>query len=243
MQKTPHLKKIQEILIGRGGSKKSAKHDYAVPAPWVPKSRVPGSKKLVKLSPEEFFGGAVREILRRESVKMKKGIAGSWTRDAVIYNMFVRTTCAFDHDQNGRLDLPVNEHGWRETGTFLKAIAILPFIKSLGATTIHLLPITSIGTDGNKGSLGSPYAIKNPYELDPNLAEPNLGIGVNEEFRAFVEGAHRLGIRVVVEFVFRTSAKDGDWIKEHPEWFYWIKASVPDRAVGEHDESKYGNPA
>ena len=59
---------------------------------------------------------------------------------------------------------------------------------------------------------------------------------------AFVEGAHHLGMRVVVEFVFRTSAKDGDWMQEHPEWFYWIGADIQDRAPGEHDESKYANP-
>ena len=77
--------------------------------------------------------------------------------------MFVRTTAAFDHNGNGKLDLPLNERGFRETGTFLKAIAMLPYIKRLGATVIHLLPITSIGQDGNKGTLGSPYAIRNPY--------------------------------------------------------------------------------
>ena len=104
----------------------------------------------------------------------------------------------------------------------------------MGVNTIHLLPITSVGSDGNKGTLGSPYAIKNPYEIDPNLAEPNLGVGADNEFAAFVEAAHHLGMRVVVEFVFRTSAKDGDWVAEHPEWYYWIKAKIEDRLPGEH---------
>ena len=80
----------------------------------------------------------------------------------MIYNLFVRTTTAFDHNGNGTLDLPTNAEGLRETGTFLKAMAMLPYIKRLGATTVHLLPITSIGHDGNKGTLGSPYAIRNP---------------------------------------------------------------------------------
>ena len=43
-----------------------------------------------------------------------------------------------------------------------------------------------------------------------------------------------MGFKVVVEFVFRTAAKDGDWVKEHPEWFYWIKESVPLRAIQVH---------
>jgi glycosidase len=112
----------------------------------------------------------------------------------------------------------------------------------MGFNTIHLLPITSIGSDGNKGTLGSPYAIKNPYELDRRLAEPCLELDVNAQFEAFVEAAHRFGMRVVVEFVFRTASKDSDWIREHPEWFYWIDASVADRDPSDPDKKGYGNP-
>lgn len=114
--------------------------------------------------------------------------------------------------------------------------------QGLGANTVHLLPITAIGRDGSKGTLGSPYAIRNPYELDENQCEPSLGLDVKTEFKAFVEAAHLLGLRVVVEFVFRTSAKDGDWIKEHPDWYYWIKDSVEDRLVGSFNELQYGSP-
>jgi hypothetical protein len=136
----------------------------------------------------------------------------------------------------------VNADGFRETGTFLKALAMLPYIKRLGANTIHLLPVTSIGQDGNKGTLGSPYAIKNAYELDENLGEPAIGLDVKIQFKAFVEAAHRMGFKVVAEFVFRTAAKDGDWVKEHPEWFYWIRESVPLRGPGSTDEGAYGSP-
>ncbi|MBU2471278.1 MAG: alpha-amylase, partial [Bacteroidetes bacterium] len=173
---------------------------------------------------------------------MQKTKNGEWTKSAVIYNLFVRAGCAFNHSQNGKLDLPCNEEGFRETGSFMKAIALLPYIKSLGTNTVHLLPITPIGSDGNKGKLGSPYAIKNPYEIDPSLCEPNIGVGAEIEFKAFVEAAHKLGMRVVAEFVFRTSAKDGDWVKEHPEWFYWIKENIEDREPKSNDESKYGTP-
>lgn len=167
--------------------------------------------------------------------------SGEWSRFAVVYNLFVRLATAFDHNQNGQLELETPD-AFRETGTFLKAIALLPYIKRLGANTVHLLPITSIGSDGNKGNLGSPYAIKNPYKLDERLSEPLLGLSVEDEFRAFVEAAHHLGIRVVVEFVFRTAAKDSDWIPEHPDWFYWIDARVEDRPPGALDEARYGNP-
>jgi glycosidase len=213
---------------------------YAVPALWA-KGRHRGAASQ-RVAPFEFYRDAVRAVVAEPHVRIPAGRAGCWTNHAVIFNMFVRSTAAFDHNQNGRLDLPVNTEGWRETGTFLKAIALLPYIRSMGVNTIHLLPITSVGSDGNKGTLGSPYAIKNPFVLDPHLGEPALGLGAEGEFKAFVEGAHHLGMRVVVEFVFRTSAKDGDWVREHPDWFYWIRESVPDRPSGSSDASSYGSP-
>jgi len=194
------------------------------------------------VQPFAYYLDVVNRIKRSVPPRKARPSGGEWTRNAVIYNMFIRTTAAFDHDGNGCLDLPLNSEGLRETGTFLKAIAMLPYVKRLGVDTVHLLPITAIGHDGNKGTLGSPYAIRNPYELDENLSEPALGLDVKTEFKAFVEAAHRLGLRVVVEFVFRTAAKDSDWVKEHPEWMYWILEEVQTRHPQELDEGKYGSP-
>ncbi len=212
---------------------------YAVPGLWISAG---GGGKAVDVDPFDYYLGAVRHAMQAVPPPARPASGGEWTRDAVIYNMFVRTTSAFDHDGSGRLDLPVNGDGFRETGTFLKAIAMLPYIQRLGADTVHLLPITSIGHDGNKGTLGSPYAIRNPYEIDENLSEPLLGLDAKTEFGAFVEAAHRMGIRVVVEFVFRTAAKDADWVKEHPEWMYWIRESVEPRDPAHQEESRYGSP-
>jgi glycosidase len=233
------LKRVKREYTGRT-------FPYAVPGLWGSSG---GGGKAVNVDPFDYYIGAVRNAMEAVPSLGRLGApaphaasAGEWTKDAVIYNMFVRTTSAFDHDGNGRLDFPVNGDGFRETGTFLKAIAMLPYIKRLGADTVHLLPITSIGHDGNKGTLGSPYAIRNPYEIDENLSEPLLGLDAKTEFRAFVEAAHRMGIRVVVEFVFRTAAKDADWVKEHPEWMYWIRESVALRDPRHQEESRYGSP-
>lgn len=212
---------------------------YSVPGLWGSPG---GGGTAESVDPFEYYMSAVARALSSVPPPTRIPSAGEWTRDAVIYNMFVRTTAAFDHDGDGRLALPAGADGFRETGTFLKAIAMLPYIQRLGANTVHLLPITSIGHDGNKGTLGSPYAIRNPYEIDENLAEPLLGLDAKTEFRAFVEAAHRMGVRVVVEFVFRTAAKDADWVKEHPEWMYWIRESVVPRDAAHQDESRYGSP-
>ena len=235
---TQALAALEKALRRAQRSRKPSR--YRVPALW---RSAQGRASAATVDPFEYYTEAVRAAMSGGAPpRAGAPSAGEWTREAVIYNMFVRTTCAFDHDGNGRLDLPVNGDGFRETGTFLKAIAMLPYIRRLGANTVHLLPITSIGQDGNKGTLGSPYAIRNPYEIDASLAEPVLGLDAKTEFRAFVEAAHRAGIRVVVEFVFRTAAKDADWVKEHPEWMYWIREDVPMRDPAHQDESRYGSP-
>jgi len=238
--KTPRaLDVVAQALAAKHKETIRKKFSYYVPSVWTSESK---TAKAVKVNPYEFYLNAIRKARKAKARPLPKGSGGEWSKDAIIYNMFVRTTAAFDHDQNGRLDLPVNSQGFRDTGTFLKAIAMLPYIKRLGATAVHLLPITSIGHDGNKGDLGSPYAIRNPYELDESLSEPSLGLDAKTEFKAFVEAAHAIGLRVVVEFVFRTAAKDGDWVKEHPEWFYWIKDSILTRDSAHTDESRYGSP-
>lgn len=162
------------------------------------------------------------------------GIGGDWTYTSTIYNIFPRLTTAYDHNNDGHIgnnkkDITLTKDGKiRETGTFLKVLALLPYIQRLGCNVLYFLPITSIGKDGNRGDLGSPYAIKNPYKLDENLADPSIPFTVEEQFKAVVEAAHLLGIRVVMEFVLRTSSLDGDWVQEHPEWFYWIDRSRAD---------------
>ncbi len=211
---------------------------YRVPQLWVePHGRGRG---VVLTDAVDFWRAAVDRILRSPREDRPAGDAGEWTRASVVYNAFIRTTSAFDHDGDGVLSFAPGRP--RETGTFLKTIALLPYIRSLGCNVLHLLPIASIGQNGRKGALGSPYAMQDPYTLDETLSEPLLGLGADAELRALVEAAHRLGIRVVVEFVFRTAARDSAWIPQHPDWFYWIRADVADRPPGSADESLYGSP-
>jgi hypothetical protein len=242
MKQTPShqaLDILEDVLTEKRNEWRRRKLTYTVPSLWLT-DRTPS--KRAQADPFSFYLKAVRAAKAGRPLQRPGTSGGEWTRDAVVYNMFVRATAAFDHDRSGKLELPVNSDGFRETGTFLKALAMLPYIKRLGANTVHLLPITAIGRDGNKGTLGSPYAIRNPYELDENLSEPLLGLDVKTQFKAFVEAAHKMGIRVVVEFVFRTAAKDSDWVRSHPEWFYWIKEEIEARGPHHHEESRYGSP-
>ncbi|MCB2204915.1 alpha-amylase [bacterium] len=217
-----------------------AGNDYHVPSLWVNPVAQEGDR-VVAVNAAAFFRAGMDAILEHEDESPEmQGSAGEWTKEAVVYNMFTRLTSAWDHNGDGSVGIEDLPGGFRETGTFLKSIVQLPYLKKMGINTIHLLPVTAIGSDGNKGSLGSPYAIRNPYKLDERLGESFHELGVEAEFAAFVEAAHRLGMRVVMEFVFRTASKDSDWILDHPNWFYWIDAEIPDRSDDNPDG--YGNP-
>ena len=211
--------RLEELQgIGRRRAK------YSVPRAWVDPEGLCGDP--VPVDPIDWWGDVLARIEGAGRPMRRSEQRADWTRDAIVYGLFVRAAAAFDHDGDGRLVL-LNRDGFRETGTFLKAIALLPYVRSLGCNAVHLLPIAAIGSDGRKGALGSPYAVRNPYRLDESLAEPLLGLGAETEFAAFVEAAHRLGLSVVLEFVLRTAAKDSDWVSEHPDWFYWIREDAP----------------
>ncbi|NLI79931.1 MAG: alpha-amylase [Candidatus Riflebacteria bacterium] len=243
-------------------ARKPFKGLYRVPGLWSPVgTEATDGQPPAEVHPAKYYlshleaidAAADRSVDPLKSLNGQKegGKHGSWIANGSIYNVFVRLTTAFDHDGDSRLgtggqDPTLNADGMRETGTFLKTIALLGHIRRLGCTTVHLLPVTAIGHDGNKGVLGSPYAIKDPYRLEASQADPLLDMPVDDQFRALVEACHLLGMRVIVEFVFRTASKDSDWTIEHPDWFYWIDEKVADRQVGETDlevaRRHYGNP-
>jgi len=174
-------------------------NNYKIPEIWLN----PYSNNFTEtdVNPVNFFLkqiDTINEISEKSKISFK---SKNWSNEAIIYNLFVRYCC----------------------GTILNAIAMLPYIHSLGVNTIYLLPITSIGKYNKKGELGSPYSIRNPYEIDENLADSMIDMTASEQFQAFVEAAHSIGMKVVLEFVFRTASLDSDLAILHPEWFYWIK--------------------
>lgn len=208
---TPHLDTLQNALAAARNAASPAEQSspYRLPSLWVS-----GETGATTLEPLGWYAQRI-DAIRHEEPQAARGDG--------VYNLFVRFAAAFDHDGDGAISSEPLPNGFRETGTLLKAIAMLPYIASLGAGTIYLLPLTQPGTANRKGPLGSPYASRNPWKLDPLLAEPALGLEPETLYGAFIEAAHRLGMRVVQEFVFRTAAVDSDWASQHPDWFYWLK--------------------
>lgn len=96
---------------------------------------------------------------------------------------------------------------------FQGVIEKLDEIKALEVDIIQLLPIHPIGEKNRKGNVGSPYSIKNYYEIDPDL-------GTITDFTRLLKAAHKKGLKVIIDIVFNHTSHDADYTKTHPEWYY-----------------------
>ncbi len=139
--------------------------------------------------------------------------------DRFLYCLLPRFSSAYR--QQGPHSTQISSD-WKSSGTFLKCLLMLPYLRSLGIDTIYLLPINRIGRVPRKGNAGSLYAIRDLLALDDSLSEDQLECSIDIQYAAFVEAAHALGMSVLMEFTLRTASRDCDWVQEHPEWFYWV---------------------
>jgi len=63
-----------------------------------------------------------------------------------------------------------------------------------------------------KGSLGSPYSVKDYYSVNPEF-------GGLDDLKHFVNAAHALGMYVILDWVANHTAWDNPLVIEHPEWY------------------------
>jgi glycosidase len=106
----------------------------------------------------------------------------------------------------------INTRQFSEEGTFKAAEKELPRLKELGIDIIWLMPIHEIGEKNRKGSMGSPYAVKDYYSVNPEF-------GSLEDLKAFVNKAHELDMYVILDWVANHTAWDNVLVEEHPEWY------------------------
>ena len=107
----------------------------------------------------------------------------------------------------------MNVRQYTPEGTFAAAQQELPRLAEMGVDIVWLMPIYPIGVEGRKGTLGSYYAVKNYCDINPEF-------GTLEDFDNFVAEAHRLGLRVVIDWVANHTSPDAVWTTERaPEWY------------------------
>ena len=133
----------------------------------------------------------------------------AWSSQAVLYEMNVRQMTP--------------------EGTLRAAMARLVTLRRLGIDAVWLMPIYPIGVEGRKGSLGSYYSIRDYCAVNPEF-------GTMEDFDAFVSEAHRLGMKVLLDWVANHTSRDARWIAEQPAtWYERDAAGRPARrlAIGD----------
>ncbi len=145
----------------------------------------------------------------------------SWTNDlrnlfinnkSIIYAVNIRSFGA--SDLNGD-DIIQQELG-DKTGTFLNAIPRLKELTKLGINTVYLLPITKTGKLKALGTAGSLYALDSFDKLSPLLDDTSNPASVEQEAKMFIDEAHRLGLRVIVDI---PSCGSYDMSLERPDLF------------------------
>jgi maltose alpha-D-glucosyltransferase / alpha-amylase len=127
--------------------------------------------------------------------------AQTWYKDAIVYQLHVRAY----HDSNGD-----------GIGDFRGLTQTLDYIQGLGATAIWLLPFypSPLRDDG--------YDISDYFNVHPSY-------GTLDDFKAFLEEAHRRGLRVITELVVNHTSDQHPWFQQsrssadnpYRNWYVW----------------------
>jgi glycosidase len=92
-----------------------------------------------------------------------------WVRKAVVYQVYLRC--------------------FSKEGNFKSLKDNIPRLKDLGVTVLYLLPFHPIGVKSRKGALGSPYAIRDYFTIDP-------ACGTLDDLIDLIQTAHQTGLKV-----------------------------------------------
>ncbi len=109
-----------------------------------------------------------------------------WYKDAIIYELHVKTFC--DSDGDGM-------------GDFRGLIEKLDYLQELGVTAVWLLPFypSPLRDDG--------YDIADYFDVNPSF-------GTLDDFRALLDAAHQRNVRVITELVINHTSDQNPWFQK-----------------------------
>ena len=105
----------------------------------------------------------------------------TWVRDGVVYEIFPRNFSA--------------------RGNFAGITDQLDRLKQLGVNILWLMPIHPTGRERAKGTIGSPYAVRDYYAVNPDYGTP-------ADLKRLVSEAHRRGLKVIIDIVANHTSWD-----------------------------------
>jgi cyclomaltodextrinase len=115
----------------------------------------------------------------------------AWLSNAVVYEVFPR-----DFSPAGDLN---------------GVTAGLDRLQQLGVDVVWLMPIHPIGQVKRKGTLGSPYSVRDYYAINPDY-------GTKDDLKRLVAEAHRRHIRVIIDIVANHTSWDSVMMQT-PEFY------------------------
>ena len=118
-------------------------------------------------------------------------VAPTWLDTAVIYEIYPRD--------------------FSSEGTLGAVTARLDKLRTLGVNVLWIMPVHPIGEARRLGPLGSPYAARDFYAIDPLL-------GTKADFTQLVEGAHVRGMRVILDIAADHTSWDSVMMA-HPAFY------------------------
>ncbi|MDQ6651948.1 MAG: alpha-amylase family glycosyl hydrolase [Acidobacteriota bacterium] len=164
-----------------------------------------------------FYGNAAAQQQPARSVSKESARpTRDWVRDGVIYEIYPRAFSA--------------------EGNFNGVTARLDDLKDLGVTILWLMPVHPIGQEKKKGTIGSPYAVRDYYAINPDY-------GTKEDFHRLIAEAHRRGMKVIIDIVANHTSWDNVMMK-NPNFY---ERDANGHITYPHDwsdvaELNYGNP-
>jgi glycosidase len=115
----------------------------------------------------------------------------AWLRSAVLYEIFPRN--------------------FSPAGDFNSITARLDDLQNLGVNTLWLMPIHPIGEKSRKGTLGSPYCVRDFYAINP-------AYGTTNDFKQLIAQAHQHGMKIIMDIVAGHTAWDSV-LMAHPDFY------------------------
>jgi cyclomaltodextrinase / maltogenic alpha-amylase / neopullulanase len=127
----------------------------------------------------------------RDPTKESARPAVAWVRNGIIYQIFPRN--------------------FSKEGNFTAITAQLDRLKDLGVTILWLMPIHPIGQEKKKGTIGSPYAVRDYYAINPDY-------GTSDDLKRLISEAHERRMKVIIDIVANHTAWDSVLMTHH-DWY------------------------
>jgi glycosidase len=125
---------------------------------------------------------------------------------------------SFNYSQSNIYE--VNLRQFSIDGSFKSFEQHLPRLRKMGVDVLWFMPLTPIGIKGrkmNENDLGSYYAVRDYKDINPEF-------GNMDEFVSLVDKCHKMGFKVIVDWVANHSARDNGWVTRHPD--FYVKDSI-----------------